>query len=156
MLAFHHDPVQNLSLTLEPGKTLGVIGPVGSGKTTLLYALLGELEKVSGTIDVRGSLSYASQEPWILSETVRDNILFGTPYDEERYKTVIHACALESDIASFVAGHDTQIGERGVMLSGGQKARLSLARAVYRKASVYLLDDPLSAVDTKVRDVCVC
>lgn len=116
----------------------------------MLYALLGELEKVHGTIDVHGSLSYASQEPWILSETVRDNILFGTPYDEERYKAVIHACALEADIASFVAGHDTQIGERGVTLSGGQKARLSLARAVYRKASVYLLDDPLSAVDTKV------
>lgn len=99
---------------------------------------------------INGSVSYASQEPWLFSGTVRQNILFGQPLNKRRYQTVVKKCALERDFELLPHGDKTVVGERGASLSGGQRARISLARAVYRKADIYLLDDPLSAVDTHV------
>ena len=104
----------------------------------------------SGARRVSGSVSYAPQEPWVFSGSVRQNILFGRPMDGDRYARTVRACALEPDLAAWAHGDRTLVGEKGVALSGGQKARVSLARAVYREADVYLLDDPLSAVDARV------
>lgn len=118
--------------------------------SSLIQAILGELPSESGSVNVNGTLSYASQEPWLFTGTVRQNILFGTPMDRQRYRTVVKKCALERDFELLPHGDKTIVGERGASLSGGQKARINLARAVYRKADVYLLDDPLSAVDTHV------
>lgn len=118
--------------------------------SSLIQAILGELFAESGSITVHGSYSYASQEPWLFTGTIRQNILFGLPMDRHRYRTVVKKCALERDFELLPFGDKTIVGERGASLSGGQKARISLARAVYRKADVYLLDDPLSAVDTHV------
>lgn len=140
------ETLDNVSLLVQPGTLVAIIGPVGSGKSSLIQAILGELKINSGTIDVNGVVSYASQEPWLFSGTVRSNILFGEPMDKERYNKVVRKCALERDFALFPHGDKTIVGERGVSLSGGQKARISLARACYRKAGIYLLDDPLSAV----------
>eukprot|EP00053_Salpingoeca_punica_P008395 m.75471 g.75471 ORF g.75471 m.75471 type:complete len:1454 (-) comp14582_c0_seq1:396-4757(-) len=142
--------LQNVSMRVQPGQLQAVVGPVGSGKSTLLMALLNEMVPASGTVTVTGTVAYASQEPWIISGTIRDNILFGTPYDAERYNRAVAACQLLQDIQGFEQGDSTVVGERGITLSGGQKARLSLARAVYSDCGVLLLDDPLSAVDTRV------
>ena len=127
-----------------------ITGPVGSGKSTLLSAIAGEISDVTGTITFPGTLVYVPQTPWIFSGTIRKNILFGQPYDESKYNRVIKACALTEDIQRFPDYDQTVVGERGEVLSGGQKARVSLARAVYADADLYLLDDPLSAVDFKV------
>lgn len=116
----------------------------------MIQTILKELPIQSGSLDVQGVISYASQEPWLFSATVRQNILFGLPMNKDRYRQVVRKCALERDFALFQHGDKTIVGERGQSLSGGQKARISLARAVYRQASIYLLDDPLSAVDTHV------
>uniref|UniRef100_A0A182Q5F7 Uncharacterized protein n=1 Tax=Anopheles farauti TaxID=69004 RepID=A0A182Q5F7_9DIPT len=142
--------LDGVDLHVQPGTLVAVIGPVGAGKSSLIHAILGELPLESGNIKVNGDISYASQEPWLFSGTVRQNILFGLPMDRERYKQVVKTCALERDFHLFADGDKTIVGERGVSLSGGQKARISLARAVYRRAEVYLLDDPLSAVDSHV------
>ncbi|XP_049951176.1 probable multidrug resistance-associated protein lethal(2)03659 isoform X3 [Schistocerca serialis cubense] len=142
--------LKNVSLEVVPGKLLAVIGPVGAGKSSLLQTILGELPLTSGRLIVRGKTSYASQEPWLFAGSLRQNILFGEPYDRVWYKRVIKACALEEDFASFPHSDKTLVGDRGIMLSGGQKARVNLARAVYRRADIYLLDDPLSAVDPHV------
>uniref|UniRef100_A0A182V3W3 Uncharacterized protein n=1 Tax=Anopheles merus TaxID=30066 RepID=A0A182V3W3_ANOME len=142
--------LDGVDLHVQPGTLVAVIGPVGAGKSSLIHAILGELPLESGSIKVNGNVSYASQEPWLFSGTVRQNILFGLPMDRERYKQVVKTCALERDFHLFADGDKTIVGERGVSLSGGQKARISLARAVYRRAEVYLLDDPLSAVDSHV------
>ena len=119
-----------------------------------------ELLPSSGDAFVRGRVSYASQEPWIVGTSVKENILFGTEEDQAKLNAVLNACALRADLAQLPNGIDSLIGERGVTLSGGQKARVSLARAVYRDADIYFLDDPLSAVDPKVLCfllcVCVC
>ena len=116
----------------------------------MLQCLLQELPCLSGSIKLKGTIGYASQEPWIFSATVRENITFGLPYQSEWYDKVIECCALDKDLEIFPDGDLTLVGERGVTLSGGQKARLNLARAVYRDADIYLLDDPLSAVDAVV------
>jgi ATP-binding cassette, subfamily C (CFTR/MRP), member 4 len=142
--------LNDVNLHVQPGTLVAVIGPVGSGKTSLLQTILGELTPESGSIAVNGVISYASQEPWLFSATVRQNILFGLPMERDRYRQVVKKCALERDFQLFSHGDKTIVGERGVSLSGGQKARISLARAVYRRAAVYLLDDPLSAVDSHV------
>ncbi|KAH8258396.1 hypothetical protein KR038_011034 [Drosophila bunnanda] len=134
-----------------PDKTLtAVVGPVGAGKSSFLNVLLGEVGIDKGEAMVHGKVSYASQEPWVFEGTIRDNIVFVEDYNERRYKKVVKACGLERDMELLPRGDLTVVGERGVSLSGGQKARVSLARAVYRKADIYLLDDPLSAVDTHV------
>ncbi|XP_062528577.1 ATP-binding cassette sub-family C member 4 isoform X3 [Bombyx mori] len=140
----------DLSLTIKPGKLIAVIGPVGAGKSSLLHVLLRELPLASGSVHVGGTVSYASQEPWLFAGSVRQNILFGQPMDRPRYNTVVRRCALDRDFALFPHGDKTVVGERGVSLSGGQRARISLARAVYKRADIYLLDDPLSAVDAHV------
>ena len=139
-----------ISLSLEDGKLVAVVGRVGSGKTSLLASLLGETHILSGTLDRRGRIAYVEQEPCIFSDSVRNNILFGLPLDEERLSEVVRVCQLEPDLQQLVNGLDTEIGERGVNISGGQRARISLARACYSNADIYLLDDPLSAVDPHV------
>ena len=116
--------LQHLSVRVDGARLLCVAGPVGCGKTTLLMSILREISPISGTVSSRGSIAYASQEPWILTLSIRENILFGEPFDEDWYLRVIEACALNSDISSMPAGDATEIGERGVTLSGGQKARL--------------------------------
>ncbi|XP_030057237.1 ATP-binding cassette sub-family C member 4 [Microcaecilia unicolor] len=152
--------LQNISCIVRPGELLAVIGPVGAGKSSLLSAVLGELPKDSGFVDIRGRVGYVSQQPWVFSGTVRSNILFGKEYVRERYEKVLRACALKKDMQQLEDGDLTMIGDRGVTLSGGQRARVNLARAVYQDADIYLLDDPLSAVDTEVGrhlfQKCIC
>ena len=144
--------LSSLNIEIDCETFVGIVGPVGSGKTSLLSAIIGELTLTSGTMDVHGSsLSYAAQSPWILADTLRANILLGKSFDESRYWTTVRACCLDIDINAMGANADlTVIGDRGVTLSGGQKARVSLARALYADADVYLLDDPLAAVDPTV------
>ncbi|XP_066267631.1 ATP-binding cassette sub-family C member 4-like [Branchiostoma lanceolatum] len=142
--------LKNINLQLKPGQLLAVIGPVGSGKSSLLSAILQELPVTSGEVKVHGKVGYASQQPWVFSGTVRQNILFGRPYKEDIYDKTIQVCALEKDLKLLPHGDMTLVGDRGVTLSGGQKARINLARAVYHDADIYLLDDPLSAVDSEV------
>nr|XP_035935992.1 multidrug resistance-associated protein 4 isoform X4 [Halichoerus grypus] len=152
--------LQGLSFTVRPGELLAVIGPVGAGKSSLLSAVLGELPRSQGLVSVHGRIAYVSQQPWVFSGTVRSNILFGKKYEKERYERVIKACALKKDLQLLEDGDLTVIGDRGATLSGGQKARVNLARAVYQDADIYLLDDPLSAVDAEVGrhlfELCIC
>ncbi|PSN47504.1 hypothetical protein C0J52_02254 [Blattella germanica] len=156
-------PVNTLSAVdfeVKQGQLLAIIGPVGSGKSSLLHAILKELQLSSGSILMNGSISYSSQEPWLFTGTVRQNILFGQPMNRERYRRVVRVCALDQDFGLLPHGDKTIVGERGVTLSGGQRARITLARAVYKDADLYLLDDPLSAVDTHVGrhlfEDCIC
>ncbi|KAL0104962.1 hypothetical protein PUN28_016536 [Cardiocondyla obscurior] len=161
----------NINLTIKPGELCAVVGTVGSGKSSMLQVLLKELNPGAGSViltqDSKNSfpsnisngyltshpnlrISYASQEPWLFCGTVRENILFGQSYDKARYAQVTSVCALTKDFRQFPQGDLTIVGDRGVSLSGGQRARINLARAVYRQADLYLLDDPLSAVDSRV------
>lgn len=142
--------LNNISLEVRKGLLIGVVGHVGSGKSSLLQTILRELPIEAGSLAVQGKMSFATQEPWVFSASVRQNILFGQEMNKERYDEVINACALRTDFEMFPHGDQTLIGERGSSLSGGQKARVSLARALYREADIYLLDDPLSAVDAHV------
>ncbi|KAI0031305.1 P-loop containing nucleoside triphosphate hydrolase protein, partial [Vararia minispora EC-137] len=153
------------TLVFKPGGVNLVVGPTGAGKTALLLALLGEMRfGALGELPARrdeehpqgdawvslpreSGVAYAAQESWVLNETIRDNILFGAPYDAARYDKVIYQCALTRDLARFAAGDRMEVGERGLTLSGGQKARIALARAVYSRAQVLLLDDVLAALD---------
>ncbi|KAL3972080.1 microtubule-associated serine/threonine kinase [Sarotherodon galilaeus] len=140
----------NVNLDIEPGRLVAVVGAVGSGKSSLMSALLGEMHSTKGFINIRGSLAFVPQQAWIQNATLKDNILFGSPHEEENFKKVIQACALAPDLELLPGGDLTEIGEKGINLSGGQKQRVSLARAVYSQADIYLLDDPLSAVDSHV------
>ncbi|XP_066999039.2 ATP-binding cassette sub-family C member 4 [Anabrus simplex] len=142
--------LKDINIVIEPRTVCAIVGPVGSGKSSLLNVILGELPLSSGVFSTNGKISYASQEPWIFVGTVRQNILFGQRYDPVRYREVVKVCALEKDFHMFPQGDQTPIGARGINLSGGQRARLNLARAMYREADIYLLDDPLSAVDAHV------
>jgi ATP-binding cassette subfamily C (CFTR/MRP) protein 4 len=142
--------LNNINFNASLGELVSVIGKAGSGKSTLLEVILKELDPMKGTRDVQGTISYACQEPWIFSASIRQNIIFGQDFDLEKYQKVVKICALEHDISLLPSGDQTFVGERGVMLSGGQKARINLARAIYRDADIYLLDDPLSAVDAHV------
>ena len=142
--------LNDISFTISPGQLMAIVGPVGAGKSSLLNVILGELPVINGSCQVTGRIAYASQEPWIFSGTIRENILCGLPFDAKRYKKVIKVCALERDFTLFNNEDNTLVGERGISLSGGQKARINLARALYIDADIYLLDDPLSAVDAHV------
>ncbi|KAF9143117.1 hypothetical protein BG015_000536 [Linnemannia schmuckeri] len=142
--------LNNINFHLRAGSLTAVVGRIGSGKSSLLSALIGDMHRYQGSVQVRGSVAYVSQQAWILHSTVKDNILFGKPLDQERYEAVILACCLQQDLDMLPAGDQTEIGERGINLSGGQKQRVSLARAAYQDADIYLLDDPLSAVDAHV------
>ncbi|KAB0797837.1 hypothetical protein PPYR_08830 [Photinus pyralis] len=142
--------LNNISICIKPKSVNAIIGPVGSGKSSLLQVILKELPFSEGKLAVNGTISYASQEPWIFIGTVRQNIIFNKPFDSDRFSKVIANCSLKRDLALLPDGDMTLVGERGVSLSGGQRARINLARAVYQEADIYLLDDPLSAVDTHV------
>ncbi|KAI1293713.1 ATP-binding cassette sub-family C member 4 [Halotydeus destructor] len=142
--------LKRIDVTVRPGELLTIVGGVGSGKSSILMTILGEIPITSGKVGVKGRVSYASQEPWTFAGTIKDNILFGSEFDEEKFKTVVHVCALERDMKLFPYGDQTIIGDRGVSLSGGQRARINLARSLYCDADIYLLDDPLSAVDASV------
>ena len=145
--------LRGVSLRIPEGSTVLIMGEVGSGKTALLMALLGEL--VPDVVDppfaaVNGSVALCSQVPWIQNATLRDNVLFGKPYDEAWYRRVLFACALEADVQALAQGDETEIGERGINLSGGQKARVALARAVYARSDVCMLETVFEAVDEHV------
>ncbi|XP_031636354.1 multidrug resistance-associated protein 4-like [Contarinia nasturtii] len=142
--------LNEINVDFPKGKLIGIIGSVGAGKSSFLQALLRELPLESGSLSINGSISYASQEPWIFAASVKQNILFGENYDRDRYDSVVKTCALVKDFEQFESGDQMIVGDRGASLSGGQKARLNLARACYRKADIYLMDDPLSAVDAHV------
>lgn len=142
--------LDGINFQVNDGSLVAVIGSVGSGKSSLISAILGEMDKRKGSVNLRGKVAYVSQQAWIQNATLKDNILFGKPYDPTRYKDVIQACALGPDLEILPGGDGTEIGEKGINLSGGQKQRVSLARAVYNDADIYLMDDPLSAVDSHV------
>lgn len=144
--------LHNVDLHVHPGEFYVIHGAVGCGKSSLCSALLGEMVKHSGQVYVGGSVAYCSQQPWIQNMTVRENILFGLPFDRKKYEKVLEACALVKDLMAFPAQDQTEIGERGINISGGQKARIALARACYSDASIYILDSPLSAVDAIVQN----
>lgn len=142
--------IAQINLSVKDRELCAIVGQVGSGKTTLLQVILGELELDSGTIKINGVWSYASQESWLFEGSIRNNIIFIEEFDEHRYRDVVRVCALEQDFKLLPHGDETIVGERGISLSGGQKARVNLARAIYKQADIYLLDDPLSAVDAHV------
>ncbi|EEC47522.1 predicted protein [Phaeodactylum tricornutum CCAP 1055/1] len=142
--------LESVSLRVAPGELCAVVGRVGSGKSTLCSAILGETLLQSGEVQVKGKIAYASQSAWILNATLRDNILFGMPFDQEKYDKVLKACQLSHDLDMLDNGDMTEIGERGINLSGGQKQRVSVARAAYSDADLVVLDDPLSALDPEV------
>ncbi|KAJ3364074.1 hypothetical protein GGF31_000611 [Allomyces arbusculus] len=140
--------LKNLTMTVPRGKLTVILGPTGAGKSTLLHAFLGELALESGNVYMPHTpVAYVPQQAWLLNATVKENVLFGATEEPRRYKNIIKACALKRDLEILEAGDNTQVGEKGIALSGGQKSRLSLARACYTDTDVVLLDDVLSAVD---------
>lgn len=142
--------LRNVSFTCPRGTLTFIAGRIGSGKSTLLSGLICEAERLSGSATVTGSVAYAGQTPWILNRSLRENITFVSDYAPGRYDTVVRACALDVDAACFTHGHDELIGDNGITLSGGQKARVALARALYADSDVVILDDVLSALDAVV------
>ncbi|XP_076337840.1 multidrug resistance-associated protein 1-like isoform X2 [Tachypleus tridentatus] len=145
------DPIlKNIKLHVRKGQLVAVVGQVGTGKSSLLLALLGEMYKLTGSINLKGSVAYVPQQAWIQNCTVRQNILFKSSMNNKNYQKLLDACSLRSDLLMLPGGDQTELGEKGVNLSGGQKQRISLARAVYQNTDIYLLDDPLSAVDSHV------
>lgn len=142
--------LRDINIKVDKGKLVAVVGTVGSGKSSIVSAFLGEMERVSGVVNTNGTIAYVSQQAWIQNATLKDNILFGKPYNKKSYDHVVEACALKPDFDMLPAGDMTEIGEKGINLSGGQKQRVSLARAAYNDADIYFLDDPLSAVDSHV------
>ena len=142
--------LQNINVRANKGELTCIVGRVGAGKSSLLQSLLGDLWKINGEIVVHGRIAYVAQQPWVMNASVKENIVFGHRWDPHFYNQTINACALADDFRQLPDGDQTEVGERGISLSGGQKARLSLARAVYARSDVYLLDDVLSAVDQHV------
>lgn len=142
--------LRDINIKVDKGKLVAVVGTVGSGKSSIVSAFLGEMERVSGVVNTNGTIAYVSQQAWIQNATLKDNILFGKPYNKKSYDHVVEACALKPDFDMLPAGDMTEIGEKGINLSGGQKQRVSLARAAYSGADIFFLDDPLSAVDSHV------
>ncbi|QKX61086.1 uncharacterized protein TRUGW13939_08232 [Talaromyces rugulosus] len=142
--------LENINLSARKGELTCILGRVGAGKSSLLQSILGDLWKEHGEVVVRGRIAYVAQQPWVMNASVRENIVFGHRWDPQFYELTVEACALVSDFKTLPDGDQTEVGERGISLSGGQKARLTLARAVYARADIYLLDDILSAVDSHV------
>ena len=142
--------LSEITFKIENHGLMIVVGPSGSGKSTLLMALLGELFIEKGDIYINGSMSYAAQDPWLIPDTVKNNIIIGKEFNENRYKLVLELCDMFRDITILPNGDESIVGDRGITLSGGQKARIGLARALYADSDIFILDDPLSAVDTKV------
>jgi len=153
--------LDKISVKVKKGQLVAFVGPVGSGKSSMLLTMLGEMPICDGYSNIQGNIVYTPQESWVFAGTVRENILFGLAYDKRHYEQVLTACALTRDLELMQPlGDQTLVGEKGFSLSGGQKARINLARAVYRNVDIYLMDDPLSAVDSKVgRHIfqkCIC
>ena len=143
--------LMDMNFSIKRGQLVAVVGAVGSGKSSFLSAIMGDINKrQGGHVKLSGTVAYCAQQPWIFNDTVRENVLFGRAYEEKLFDRAVHSSSLEDDIRILPGGVLTEIGERGINLSGGQKARVALARAVYRQADIYLLDDPLSAVDAHV------
>ncbi|XP_054155688.1 multidrug resistance-associated protein 1-like [Oppia nitens] len=144
--------LNQIDLHIREGMFVAIVGDVGSGKSSLLSAIIGDMELIEGTVNVRPgvNMAYVPQQAWIQNATIKQNIMFGKPFDEELYHRVIDSCSLRPDLRQLAGGDQTEIGEKGLNLSGGQKQRVSLGRAVYSGADLYLLDDPLSAVDSHV------
>lgn len=145
----HFEGLKNIDFKIKKGEFVVITGLIGTGKSSLLSAMSGFMKRISGTVNVNGSLLLCGY-PWVQNSTVKENIIFGSEFNEEKYKKVIYACSLEADLELLPAGDRTEIGERGITLSGGQKARINLARAVYADKDIILLDDVLSAVDARV------
>jgi len=142
--------LKDINFSARKGELSCIVGRVGAGKSSFLQSILGDLWKIQGQVEVHGTVAYVAQQSWIMNATVRENIIFGYKYDSAFYEKTVKACALLDDFAQLPDGDETTVGERGISLSGGQKARLALARAVYARADIYLLDDVLSAVDSHV------
>ncbi|KAF9165613.1 Canalicular multispecific organic anion transporter 2 [Actinomortierella ambigua] len=142
--------LRDIQLTVDRGSISMIVGRVAQGKSSLLNCIIGDMYVRRGSVSVRGRLAYVPQQAWVVNATLKDNIVFGLPFDQEKYDRIVFACGLKPDLEMLPAGDMTEIGERGINLSGGQKQRVSLARAAYQDADVYLLDDPLSAVDAHV------
>lgn len=163
--------LKNINIEIKKGEFVGIFGEVGSGKSSLIQSIMNNLlifenlkaneieinkentnDKVEDNkkIAINGSLSYTAQSPWIQNETIENNIIFFSPFDEKRYKEVIKVSQLEADLEILPGKDKTEIGEKGINLSGGQKARVSLARSIYAQKDIYLFDDPISALDADV------
>ncbi|KAI8612387.1 P-loop containing nucleoside triphosphate hydrolase protein, partial [Chytriomyces sp. MP71] len=147
-----HLNLSGINIRIPTGSLVAIVGNVGSGKTSLLSALIGQMQPMNEAAKVifNGSVGYAPQQPWIMNQSLRENILFGLPYDKERYQAAVLACALQKDLDIISGGDEAEIGERGINLSGGQKQRISIARLLYFNSNIVLMDDPLSAVDAHV------
>ncbi|XP_053518910.1 cystic fibrosis transmembrane conductance regulator [Artibeus jamaicensis] len=152
--------LKDINFQIERGQLLAIAGSTGAGKTSLLMMLMGELEPSEGKIKHSGRISFCSQFSWIMPGTIKENIIFGVCYDEYRYRSVIKACQLEEDISKFAEKDNVVLGEGGLTLSGGQRARICLARAVYKDADLYLLDSPFGYLDVltekQIFESCVC
>lgn len=142
----------DLNLNIEAPCLAVLIGPTGSGKSTVLETAMGYLSPLEGLVDVKGCIAYVPQVPWLMTGTIRENILFGTPFKPEYYSRVLSACCLDVDLSLLPEGDCTPLGGAGIALSGGQKSRICLARAVYSEADIVLMDDPLAALDSKVKN----
>ncbi|KAK1829196.1 hypothetical protein QBC39DRAFT_137948 [Podospora conica] len=152
--------LKDISVDFVEGGLNVLVGQSGSGKTSLLLGILGELVLEGGHVTSPGDLAFASQTPWLQNETIRENILFHAPFEQARYDRVIEGCCFAQDLDELQRGDQTEIGENGTILSGGQKSRVALARALYSKSPVLLLDDIFSALDAKtaaaVWELCFC
>lgn len=140
----------DIGISIPKGSLTMVVGAVGAGKSSLLNALLGEMRHVSGKVEMSGNVAYCAQEAWLMTDSLRNNVTFGKPFDQEKYDRVIDVCELTKDLEILANGDQTEIGAKGLNLSGGQRQRVSIARSVYADADVYLLDDVLSALDQHV------
>ncbi|KAL8563467.1 hypothetical protein ACOMHN_011946 [Nucella lapillus] len=140
----------SINLAVRKGELIGICGMKGSGKSALLAAIMGRMQLLSGSAKLTGRIAIAGQEPWIINGTARENIVFGLPYDKEKFDRVVDACSLDKDFETFGASDLVEIGDRGLTLSGGQKQRISLARVLYSDSDICLLDDPLSALDIQI------
>uniref|UniRef100_A0A8C8SXQ9 ATP binding cassette subfamily C member 9 n=1 Tax=Pelusios castaneus TaxID=367368 RepID=A0A8C8SXQ9_9SAUR len=155
--------LSNINIRIPTGQMTMIVGQVGCGKSSLLLAILGEMQTLEGknlfywwcfTFSSRNrySVAYAAQKPWLLNATVEENIIFGSPFNKQRYKAVTDACSLQPDIDLLPFGDQTEIGERGINLSGGQRQRICVARALYQNTNIVFLDDPFSALDIHLSD----
>ncbi|KAK6061463.1 ABC transporter, ATP-binding protein [Cooperia oncophora] len=144
--------LDNITLNIRKKELTGICGAVGSGKSALLNSIIGHMYPVNGELEVGGTYAYVPQTPWIQNATVQENILFGSTMNSQRYYKAVSSCQLTKDLETLAAGDQTEIGERGATLSGGQKARVSLARAIFAHKDIYLLDDVLASLDKKVGD----
>lgn len=142
--------LDKIYLSIKAGSKVAICGPVGCGKSSLLSGIIGEMPQISGIMHRYGSIAYCSQQPWILTDTVEGNIIFNQKLDEKKLQGILSAVGLDTDLKQFPNGRMTGIGEKGINLSGGQKARVALARALYSESDIYLLDDPISALDAHV------